>query len=391
MEPADSSAESSEPSFIEGLPDDLLMAIFDQCYQRPVYRQRNLLNIARVSSRFAPIAQERLLAQPYLQVDHIDQLMLAYKRRPVIAAKVTTLELAIRLTEASCSCHQQGPTIFEKSLQQVAELFKLLPQLHTILLGSSYLKSTLSLQMLLLGPDRLLCGMHGKLLKNTACAEASGNSQAYAQVKQRLRVLELPIEWRNYGPFANHEAYETEWDLSDYTSFKELVTPQQALFRGDYPNIRFLGTLPQSLEKLTVTTAENLSLVDLMRSLVMHLPQMALPQLKTIEIWSLSRDPDPSMSPPDLFPWLAGTAKIVSECCAQLTTLGINTLIHYENEGWNFMVDMGSRETGENLGLDEYFRTEARGIFEKWRVATNEAQRRSQELWGRRRSCPRRK
>lgn len=365
--------DPAEPSFIERLPDELLLAIFDRCSQIPVDRQKILLTIASVSSRLSSIAQECLFARPYLRVDRIDQIVPIYKRRPELAAKATTMEIASHLTAAQCTCGHQ-----DRSLQQIVELFELLPRLHTILLGPTYHQNTLSLESLLLGPGELLCGKHGYLIENTTSAEASRTPKTYAQVLQRLRILELPTEWRYNQMLADRGVFKTEWDLSICTSLKELVAPQGALFTGGDPNFRFLGSLPQSLEKLTLTTTLNVNLASLMRSLVVHIPRTALPRLQAIEIWSLSRDPDPSISPPKLFPRLEDEGKVVSECCAQLTALGMSTLIHYENDHCGFIMGQVSKERGEVLDKGAYLGLEPRGIFEKWILAANENDRRVQ-------------
>lgn len=353
----------------ETLPDELLLAIFSNLSTFPQDHQWDLLNLCRVSKLIYPVAQELRLLKPYLRLSKLNQLTKQYQSRPDIAARVTSLEIIAphnrRLASqyvnlCRCLAHNLRSTARAVTVEHASILLSILPQLHTLLLGANSLGDLNVFQQLILGPGKTYCQLHNLSGWSESAYFAYNKMGSFAALQKRLRVLELPVQWAdfNFSPF--------NWEISHCTGLKHLIAPARALFNRKILADHILDALPTSLEKLTITTSLDHNLPYLLWNIASTLPRKNLPLLHEIEIWSLSRNPNPTVSPPSVFHTFGNKYDKIEYLCKILPNTGINVKINYNNDPSRMVVEDASwaARSGRIRSVD-YLALESRGLIRK--------------------------
>jgi hypothetical protein len=77
------------------LPNELILAIFDQLPPIPRPRQKTLVALTATCKHIRPLAREQLLVQPVIDVHRVHLLVRIYLRYPELVNRATSLEFSV--------------------------------------------------------------------------------------------------------------------------------------------------------------------------------------------------------------------------------------------------------------------------------------------------------
>ena len=338
------------PSLV-ALPDEVIIAILDSGLGLvPRHHQKGLVRVSLVCKHLHRIAQEVLLTRPYLRMNRITDLAQQYRKRPELAVKATQLELVVRYDRRSCFCGQLHFDLLDpiQILHELESLLALTPRLDTLLLGANEATELVPLQAWILGLTQFPCVRYGHddIEIDYVALRTMRASPVLTTTLERLKVLGLPMDESWMRADLEPRGWTMLTGLKRCVSLKHLAITATA---GN-GNIPLLHTLPTSLERLVITTNNSdiacaYLLLDLKTTSSCRLsisawqqqsqeaqPLPCSPELRQIDIWSRSRDPDPNISHPSIYPELAEKAQRAASLRTLLSTFGIQLNVYFDND-----------------------------------------------------------
>jgi hypothetical protein len=197
------------------LPNELILAIFDQLPPLPRPRQKTLLALTATCKHIRPLAREQLLVQPVSDVHHVHLLVQNYLRYPELVNRAISLEFSVDqqknvalgepnyfvtlklVPDNACveACHhfinttsisERGKLEWIRDITRryqrayVCILLVMLPKLKALLLGTALVSH--------FGILANLFHMDGKHDNEYAC-------EAFAALCPQLQCLETPLTW----------------------------------------------------------------------------------------------------------------------------------------------------------------------------------------------------
>jgi hypothetical protein len=281
------------------LPNELILAIFDQLPPIPRPRQKTLVALTATCKHIRPLAREQLLVQPVIDVHRVHLLVRIYLRYPELVNRATSLEFSVDqqkdvpfgepnffhtlklVRDNACveACHhfinttsisERGKAEWKRNITQryervyVCILVVMLPKLKALLLGTALVSH--------FGIPASIFYMDEKRDDEYVC-------MAFAAMSSRLQCLETPLVWYKWP----HRFPCSLQNLRRCTSLKHLTLPDTALMASVWQemgeaihnsvqlshthpanlNLKSRERLPKGLETLTLSIRDKYSTSNL--------------------------------------------------------------------------------------------------------------------------------